>query len=50
MNAQTKSVLKATLIGFAVSIVVTAISVLRAGRLDPIDPYQIFNGGVIGPR
>jgi hypothetical protein len=48
MNAQTRSVLKATLIGFALSIVVTAVSVLQEGRLDPIDPYQIFNGGVIG--
>jgi|SRR5208337_1632844 len=47
MNAQTRSVLKATLIGFAISIVVTAISVPQEGRLDPIDLYQIFNGEVI---
>jgi hypothetical protein len=36
------------LIGLGVSIVVAAISVLQAGRMDPIDPYQIFNAGVIG--
>ena len=47
MNPQTRSVLKAMLIGFAVSIVVTGISVIPKGRLDPIDPYQIFNPGVI---
>jgi hypothetical protein len=47
INPQTRSVLKATLIGLAVSIVVTAITVLPEGRLDPIEPYQIFNAGVI---
>ena len=34
--------------GLAISIVVTAVSVFAGGRLDPIDPYQIFNAGVIG--
>jgi hypothetical protein len=48
MNAQTRSVLKATLIGLAISVVVTTIGVLSEGRLDPIDPYQIFNAGVVG--
>ena len=47
MNPQTRSVLKATLIGLGVSIALAAINVLQAGRLDPIDPYQIFNAEVI---
>jgi hypothetical protein len=47
MNPQTRTVLKATVIGFAVSLAVTAASVLQKGRLDPIDPYDIFNAEVI---
>lgn len=47
MNSQTRSVLKAALIGLAVSIALAAASAVQEGRVNPIDPYQIFNPEVI---
>jgi hypothetical protein len=48
MNLQTKAVIKAALIGLAISLVVTATAVVSKGRLEPIDPYQILNPGILG--
>jgi GYF domain 2 len=47
-SSQTKRVIKAALAGLGVSIAFTGASVISEGRLDPIDPYQIFNPGIIG--
>ena len=47
MHSQTKSVLKAALIGLAVSIALAAVNAVNAGRINPIDPYEIFNPEVI---
>jgi len=47
MNPQTRSVIKAALIGLAVSIAVVALNAFNEGRLAPIDTYQIFNPEVI---
>jgi hypothetical protein len=47
MNSQTRSVLKAALIGLAISIALAAAHAGQEGRVNPIDPYQIFNPEVI---
>jgi hypothetical protein len=48
MHPQTRNVLKAALIGLAISIVWAAVGVLQEGQLRPIDPFEILNAGVIG--
>ena len=47
MTSQTRSVIKAALIGLAVSIALAAAHAAQEGRVTPIDPYQIFNPEVI---
>ena len=47
MNSQTKSALKAALIGLAISIGLAAVHAVNEGRISPIDPYAIFNPEVI---
>jgi hypothetical protein len=48
MNAQTKTVIKAMLIGFAASFTVAAINLLAGGQLKPMDPYWMLNPSIIG--
>jgi hypothetical protein len=48
MNEQTKSVIKAMLIGFAASFTVAAFNLLAGGRLKPMDPYWTLNPSIIG--
>jgi hypothetical protein len=48
MNPQTRSVIKAALIGLAATIALTAPNVMEHGRLEPIDPDNIFNPFILG--
>jgi hypothetical protein len=46
-NSQIRSLIIAALVGLTVSIVGAAIEVMQKGRLEPIDPYYIFNPEIL---
>jgi hypothetical protein len=46
-NPQTRSVIIAALVGLAISTIGAAIELIQKGRLEPIDPYYIFNPEIL---